>query len=57
MTATTGVGGLIYGRALVDQKTGKKINFDELGGGNISGLRYENFTDILSRCTTAMLKL
>lgn len=25
--------------------------------GNISGLRYENFTDILSRCTTAMLKL
>ena len=35
MTATTGVGGLIYGRALVDQKTGKKINFDELGGGNI----------------------
>lgn len=29
MTATTGVGGLIYGRALVDQKTGKKINFEE----------------------------
>lgn len=31
MTATTGVGGLIYGRALVDQRTGKKTNFDELG--------------------------
>lgn len=30
MTATTGVGGLIYGRALVDQRTGKKINFDDL---------------------------
>lgn len=29
MTATTGVGGLIYGRALVDQKTGKKINFEQ----------------------------
>lgn len=44
MTATTGVGGLIYGRALVDQKTGKKINFDELGGGNIP----EDITDLIA---------
>ena len=44
MTATTGVGGLIYGRALVDQRTGKKINFDELGGGNIP----EDITDLIA---------
>ena len=44
MTATTGVGGLIYGRVLVDQKTGKKINFDELGGGNIP----EDITDLIA---------
>ncbi|EIM2934207.1 phage tail protein [Escherichia coli] len=44
MTATTGVGGLIYGRALVDQKTGKKINFDELGGGNIP----EDITELIA---------
>lgn len=44
MTATTGVGGLIYGRALVDQSTGKKINFDELGGGNIP----EDITDLIA---------
>ena len=37
MSATTGVGGLIYGRALVDQKTGKKINFEELGNGGVPG--------------------
>lgn len=44
MTATTGVGGLIYGRALVDQRTGKKINFDELDGGNIP----EDITDLIA---------
>lgn len=41
MTATTGVGGLIYGRALVDQKTGKKIDFDSIGSssGDTEGLK------------------
>ncbi len=31
VAATTGVGGIVYGRTLVSQKTGKKIDFDDIG--------------------------
>lgn len=33
VAATTGVGGVIYGRTLVSQRTGKKIDFDDIGEG------------------------
>ena len=35
VAATTGVGGVIYGRTLVSQKTGKKIDFDDIGDGTV----------------------
>lgn len=35
VAATTGVGGVIYGRTLVSQKTGKKIDFDDIGEGTV----------------------
>lgn len=37
VAATTGVGGVIYGRTLVSQKTGKKIDFDDIGGDGTQG--------------------
>lgn len=37
VAATTGVAGVIYGRTLVSQKTGKKINFDDIGGDGTQG--------------------
>lgn len=35
VAATTGVGGIIYGRTLVSQKTGKKVDFDDIGEGTV----------------------
>ncbi|MBL5840863.1 hypothetical protein I4U30_21465 [Enterobacter asburiae] len=35
VAATTGVAGVIYGRTLVSQKTGKKIDFDDIGEGAV----------------------
>lgn len=43
--------------AASSQQAAKILEAIQNIAGNISGLRYENFTDILSRCTTAMLKL
>ncbi|UVX29378.1 hypothetical protein M5b_00104 [Klebsiella phage VLCpiM5b] len=35
--ASAGVAGVVYGRTLVSQKTGKKIDFDDIGGDGIQG--------------------
>ena len=42
VAATTGVGGIVYGRTLVSQKTGKKIDFDDIGGRGPEGPQGES---------------